>query len=79
MTGKAAFQSDFKFKIGETHYFFTYVQLTFMLHYRIHDFLFTELSLRKAGSSELQFNFRELKTQHLANIWKVALAPFATL
>ena len=38
----AAFPSNFKFKVGDTAIFFlTYVQLTFMLHYRIHGFLLT--------------------------------------
>ena len=36
-------------------FLFTYVQLTFMLHYRIHSFLLRELSVQKARSSELQF------------------------
>ena len=52
--GKAVFQSDFKFKVGDTLMFLTYVQLTFMSHYRIHGFLPTELSVRKVGASKLQ-------------------------
>ena len=40
---------------GTHFFFFTYVQLTFILHYRIPGFLLTELSFRKAGSSKLQF------------------------
>ena len=40
----------------ETHIFFlTFVQLTFMLHYRIYGFSLTELSVWKAGDSKLQF------------------------
>ena len=38
--------------------FFTYVQLTFMLHYSIHGFLLTELSVRKAPQS-YAFHLRE--------------------
>ena len=46
---------------GETHFFFffffflTFVQLTFMLHYRIYGFSLTKLSVWKAGASKLQF------------------------
>ena len=40
----------------ETHIFFlTFVQLTFMLHYRIYGFSLTKLSVWKAGASKLQF------------------------
>ena len=40
----------------ETHIFFlTFVQLTFMLHYRIYGFSLTKLSVWKAGDSKLQF------------------------
>ena len=41
-----------------------------MRRYRIYDFLLTELSVRKAGSSKLQFQFERaaMKTQHLTNI-----------
>ena len=31
------------------------MQLTFMLHYRIHGFLLTKLSVRKEGPSKLKF------------------------
>ena len=43
---------------------------TFMLHSRMHGFLLTELSVWKASSSKLQFEFERaaIKTQHLANI-----------
>ena len=62
-----------------------YVQLTFMLHHRIHGFLLTELTVWKAFQrrSEGVFMFfmiiegAAMKTQYLANIWKAALAPFA--
>ena len=47
MTGKVAFQSNFKFYVRDTLKILTYVQLTSILHYRIHDFLGTELSVRK--------------------------------
>ena len=50
-----------------------------MLHYRIHHFLRTELLVRNFYS-KLSFHLREaMKTQRFANIWKVALALFATL
>ena len=53
-TSKVAFQSVFKFKVEDIlTFFFTHVQLTFILHNRIHDFLVTELSVWKAGSSKL--------------------------
>ena len=51
-----------------------------MLHYRIHGFLLSELSVRKAGALKLQFLFEgaAIKIQHFANIWKVLLSPFST-
>ena len=69
-TGKPAFQSNFKF---------TYVQLTFMLHYRIHGFLCTQLSVRKAFQSKVFHLRAAMKTQCFANIWKASLAPFSPL
>ena len=52
-----------------------------MLYYSIHGLLLSELSVRKAGASKLQFLFEEagIKVQHFANIWKVLLSPFSTL
>ena len=56
-----------------------YVQLTVMLHYRIHAFLHTELLVPNSFQSEA-FRFRAaMKTQRFGNIWKAALAPFAPL
>ena len=53
----------------ETHQlFFSYVQLTVMLHYRIHGFLHTELLVRNSFQSEA-FRLRAaMKTQRLTNI-----------
>ena len=49
----------------ETHWsFLTYVQLTYMLHYRIYGFCF---SFERAGR----------KIRDFASIWKAALVPFA--
>ena len=66
---------------GHIQLFFTYVQLTFSLHYRIHGFLLKELT---EGVSESRFSIEYERwessnenTEHFANIWKVALAPFA--
>ena len=61
--------------------FLAYVQLTFMLCYRIHGFLLTELTVRKTIQSyvfHLSIERVEMKTQHFANIWKAALVPFAS-
>ena len=53
----------------ETHQLFlTYVQLTVMLHHRIHGFLQTELLVRNSLQREA-FRLRAaMKTQHFANI-----------
>ena len=69
MTGKVAFQIDFKFTVGGTLIFFYLCAIKIMRRYRIYDFLLTELSVRKAGSSKLQFQFERaaMKTQHLTN------------
>ena len=51
-----------------------------MLHYRIHCFLLTELTVRKAFQSyvfHLSIERAAMKTQHFTNIWKAALASFA--
>ena len=53
-TDKVAFQSYFKFKVEDINFFYLYA-LTCMLHYRIYGFLLTKLSVRKTGSSKLQF------------------------
>ena len=50
-TGKAAFQSNFKFQVGDTLKYFGSRALTFMLHYRIHGFLLAELTVRPAFQS----------------------------
>ena len=56
----------------------TYVQLTFMSHYRCHGFFLREISVRKAFQSYFfYFENAAMKTQHFANIWKTTLAPFA--
>ena len=50
-----------------------------MLHYRIHDFLHTELLVQNLFQSE-GFRLRAaMKTQRLANVWKATLASFTTL
>ena len=43
----------------------TYVELTYMLHYRIHVFLL------------FLFEWAAMKTKDFVNIWKAALATFA--
>ena len=48
-----------------------------MLHYRIHDFLRTELLVWNWFKSEVFHLRAAMKTQHLPNVWKAALAPFA--
>ena len=56
------------------------MQITFMLHYRIHGFLLIEVTVRKAFQGyvfHLSFERAAIKTQHFANIWKAALAPLA--
>ena len=45
----------------------TYLQLTYMLHYKIHGFL------------RFSFERAAMKTKGFSSIWKVALAPFAPL
>ena len=51
-----------------------------MLHYGIHGFLRTELSVPKAFQSyNFSFERAAMKTQHFANIWKAALTSFAPL
>ena len=53
----------------ETHLIFlTYVQLTYMLHYRILDFLCTELLIRNSFQAEVFHLRAAIKTQHFANI-----------
>ena len=53
------------------------MQLTVMLHYRVHGFLLTGLLVRNSFQSEA-FRLRAaMKTQLLAYIWKAALAPFS--
>ena len=53
----------------DTHYFFlTYVQLTVLLHYRIHGFLQTELLVRNPFQSEVFHLRAAMKTQRFANI-----------
>ena len=53
----------------ETHYYFlTYVLLTFMLYYRIHGFLRTELLVRNSFQSEVLHLRTAMKTQRFANI-----------
>ena len=52
MTGKAAFESNFKFKVRDT-FFLPYVQVTVVLPYRIHDFLRTELFVRNLFKCEV--------------------------
>ena len=44
-TGKAAFQSYFKFYVGDSLQFFGFSARTFMLHYRIHSISLTELTV----------------------------------
>ena len=44
-TGKAAFQSYFKFYVGGSLQFFGFSARTFMLHYRIHSISLTELTV----------------------------------
>ena len=59
----------------ETHWsFLTDVQLTLMLHYRIHGFLRTEFQNYAFLLREKQF-----RISHFASIWKTALALFAPL
>ena len=56
------------------------MQQTFMLHYRIHCFLLTELTVSKACQIyvfQLSIERAAMKAQHFANIWEAALAPFA--
>ena len=51
--------------------FFAYVQLPFMLRYRIHGFLLTELAVRKAFQSyvfHLSIERAAMKTKHSVNI-----------
>ena len=53
-----------------------------MLHYRIHGFLLTELTVPKtfqgyAYSLKNWENSNESTLFYFANIWKAALAPFA--
>ena len=58
-TGKAAFQSDFKFKVADTLIFFTYVQFTFMLHYIIHGFLLQNYQFVRQTLQSYNFNLKE--------------------
>ena len=67
----------------ETHStFFTYVQLTFMLHYRISDFLLLELTIRKEFQSDV-FQFiigrAAMKTQSISLVFERLLYPFCPL
>ena len=50
-----------------------------MLHYRVHGSLHMELLVRNSFQREA-FRLRvAMKTQRLANIWKMGLAPFAPI
>ena len=51
-----------------------------MLQYRIHGFLLMELTVRKAFQChvfQMSIERGNENTEHFANIWKGALAPFA--
>ena len=50
-----------------------------MLHFRIHGFLRTKLSLRHLFQGEAFHLTAAMETQRLANILKEALSPFAPL
>ena len=64
----------------ETHFFFfTYVQLTVILHYRIGGFLRMELLVQNSFYREVFHLRAAMKTQRFANIWKAALASLAHL
>ena len=56
------------FRLGTHLSILTYLQLTFMLHYRIHGFLRTELLVRKAFQSYVFHLRAALRTQCFANI-----------
>ena len=49
-----------------------------MLHYRIYGFLRTELLVWSSFRNEVFHMRAAMKTQPFANMWKVALVPFAS-
>ena len=49
-----------------------------MLHYRIYGFLRTELLVSSSFRNEVFHMRAAMKTQPFANMWKVALVPFAS-
>ena len=56
---------NFKIKVGDTLIIFTYVQFTFMLHYRTHGVLVENYHFRRQALQSYTFSLRE---QHLAKI-----------
>ena len=56
------------FRLEAHQHFLTEVQLTVMLHYRIHGFLHTELLVRNSFQREAFGLKAAMKTQRLANI-----------
>ena len=80
MIGKVAFQSNFKFCVGDTLNFF-HLRATNTLHYRIHVFLLKELT-ENVSQSRFSIEYERWEssnenTDHFANIWQTGLAPFA--
>ena len=83
-TGKAAFQSNFKFSVEDTlnvfHLHATNIYVT-RLQDRIHFFLLKELT-EDVSESRFSIEYERWEssnenTEHFANIWMAALAPFA--